>query len=122
MLGLGAVAIIALASFRATRLVVTDSILAGPREWLYLWAWDPEHPVDFNGTAAASPRKEGRGGALRTWVYDLLTCPWCLGVWMSAASYAAWRWGHDVGRSLVVVAAVAGLQGALAALVSKTEG
>jgi hypothetical protein len=54
-------ALLALASYRLWRLAAEDSILDRPRDRL------PHNVAEF------------------------VECPWCLGFWISAASYASWR-------------------------------
>lgn len=105
MLPLWVVVVLALASFRATRLVTKDSITLPFRERLYRFAWQ-----DQPGRQEPEAR-----AAWRTYVYEGLTCPWCLGVWVSTAGYCAWRWGSGIGRGVVVVLAIAGGQALLAA-------
>lgn len=104
---------IALASFRLTRLVTDDVITKPFRQWLDAFAWDSENRYDggdgFTYPTARAP--------WRTWLHGLLTCGWCLGVWVSAATYVLWDHGGGVGRTIVAVGAVAGVQG-LAAHVS----
>lgn len=101
---LEALVIIGLASFRATWIVTTDTITEPFRNALYRWGWRP------------SPNGPEPRGA-RAWLVELLTCNWCLGVWVSAAAYCVWRWAGDVGLAVLAILAIAGLQGALAQLV-----
>lgn len=103
--------VVALAAYRLTRIVTLDTISDPFRARLHRWAWnddDPVEGVDDEGRPAffARPR-----AAWRTWVDGLVTCPLCLGVWVSAATYAAWRW-WDVApvRAVIAIFAVAGLQ------------
>lgn len=102
--------VLATGSYRVTRLFTRDSLTEVPRERLYRWAWDDE-----SGDPATGPDGDyivpASRGALRTYVYTLLTCAACLGVWVSATLYVLWRWvGGDVVDSALVVLAVAGVQ------------
>lgn len=58
---MGEFALLALASYRLTRLLLRDSLLAPVREWV----WERRPP------------ESTRTGYL-------LTCPWCLGFWVSS--------------------------------------
>lgn len=123
--------VVALASYRITRVVTTDTLTQAPRDRLYHWAWvEPDEPelyalrrqehgidplvMERDDDVAPMPRK----GGLRTYVNELFNCPWCLGVWVSYAVLAFWCWvvrdGIAVAAYLVTGAAVAGAQGWLA--------
>lgn len=89
---------LALAAFRLTRLAVVDSLLDGPRERLHGWLADkPGGPKIIQG----------------------LSCTWCTGAWISAATYTAWtltdpaRRRRPLAHHLISAAAVAGAQGLL---------
>lgn len=121
--------VLALAAFRATRLVAEDTISDPFRSRLFRWAWDDENLVD-DGHGHQVPTARTRHGAAderrlfdgwRTWVWMLFTCQWCLGVWISTAVYCAWRWGGDVALSILAVLAIAGLQGAVAQFVTSAH-
>jgi len=59
------------ATYRLVRLAIEDTIFDEPREALHEWC--------------------EKGGPIRGWFLDLITCPWCLGVWFSAAVTVATR-------------------------------
>lgn len=65
--------LMALASFRVIRLVVYDKITAFFREQFY----------DVNPTKTKMALEKPATGPRRT-LADLLTCPWCFGVWAAA--------------------------------------
>ena len=56
----------ALATYRLTRLVTSDRITEGARR--RAGGWDP---------AIATMTRPG--------LFDFLTCPWCVGIWVAAA-------------------------------------
>ena len=66
--------LIALASFRVIRLVVYDSIMAFFREQFY-------DPIVEKGGKVTLVKPEK--GPRRT-IADLITCPWCFGIWSAA--------------------------------------
>lgn len=96
---LALVAILGLASYRITRLLVRDSISERPRQAIAQWAYD-------------SAREEFRS-PLRQSVAYFSTCPFCVGVYATAGLYALWDHWHDA-RFVVLVAAAAGVQSFLA--------
>lgn len=66
--------LLALATFRLTRLFVYDKITAFFREQFY----------NVHGTKDGYELVKPEGGPRRT-LADLLSCPWCFGVWASAS-------------------------------------
>lgn len=114
---LAVIVILALAAFRVTRLITQDTITQPFRSRLYGFAWNDDRPTQDDTGFWPTPR-----AAWRTNLYRLLTCDWCLGVWMSIAVYCVWRFAFPGGdgnlaQGIVAVAAIAGLQGAVAQFV-----
>lgn len=123
-LGALGLVVVVLAAYRLTRIVTTDSISERPRELLYAWAWvEPDEQIAYasswlrwrEGQSMATvdehPPLPRRGG-LRTYVNELFQCPWCLGVWISAAVFALWQWVDvDVVQVVLIMLAIAGAQG-----------
>lgn len=69
--------IYALAVARVTGLITADSITEPVRDRITIWL------DDTPGSAGA-------------WFSDLITCPWCAGMWVSLiASPLAWFWGDS---------------------------
>lgn len=102
--------LLAFAAYRLTRIVTTDTISLPFRERLYRFAWSDE-----DGTVET--REKGKvlvpkaRAAWRTYLYELLTCPLCLGVWVAAGVYSAWRWWDtDAVHAFIAIFAVAGAQ------------
>lgn len=106
------VLLLALAAFRLARLVAIDTLLDPPRAALYRWAW-----VDQGPEADPVPR----AGTWRIYTYELATCPHCLGVWFAVAVWFTWYRRWPGWTDLVVIAAVAGAQSALASFVAGVE-
>lgn len=122
-----ALLIVALAAYRITRIITTDSISEPARERIYRWAWvEPDEvlayavaqerwageSLPFQTDADDPPPPLPRRGGLRTWLNQLVQCAWCMGVWVSAGTYAVWRWWTwEPVHVLIVMLAVAGVQG-----------
>lgn len=76
---------------RATRLVVADSITEEPRQRLEGWA---------------------SAGGWRWYPAELLTCRWCVSVWLAAGAWAWWWWHAPSWRAAAAVAGWSWLTGA----------
>ena len=89
----------ALAVYRLTRLVTTDTITDGVREWLRVRAYGR---VGY----------DDKGSALGVWAFGLVTCDWCSSIWLGFGAMLAWKYGGTP-SNLVAVAlsysAVAGI-------------
>ena len=74
--------VLAIAVFRTTRLVTTDSITDRYREWLRARSHrDMAAPKGLEGEMAF--RTEERiDRPITLWLWKLLTCPWCSSVWL----------------------------------------
>lgn len=78
--GVWAFLLLALAAFRVYRLIAEDTILDWPRRRLLRlgneWMQEGDHvPDEFR----------------EKWSL-FITCPWCLGFWLSVAAWLAWLW------------------------------
>lgn len=89
-----ALVVVGLASYRLTRVIVSDTITASFRVWLW------RHAYDDGGYDSLTERNVT---TRRSWawekLYQLFTCPFCTGWWISLAFYwawmfADWRWTH----------------------------
>ncbi len=72
---------------RLTRLVVVDAIASRFRDWI---RWIGEQIGDARGLV---------------WADDLVTCPFCVGFWISAAVVASWATVGHTGVWRLVAAA-----------------
>jgi uncharacterized protein (DUF2062 family) len=102
--------IVALATYRLARVIALDNLTATLRGRLFNFAWDTDEVEEtvIDGEVAFVPTARA---AWRTYLYELLTCPVCAGVWVAAGVYSAWRWWDtEAVHAVIVVAAVAGLQ------------
>ena len=77
-------AILALAAHRVTRLITTDTILDGPRIWL-LTRWPASDTVfaDYRPGLMWVEASDGWMAERPSWLGDLVSCPWCIGFWIS---------------------------------------
>lgn len=96
--------LLALASYRITRLVVIDSILDEAREWFF-------QKLDYKHNKTTNTYNS-RNFLIQKLSY-LLQCTWCVGVWVSGFVY--WLYSQDIMIPLYV-AAIAGAQGMIHAL------
>jgi hypothetical protein len=111
----------ALAAYRSARLVTTDTLFEGWRESFERWAYEDVAPVAGGGRRYRLVNPPARGGArtiavltlARGKLADLLGCPLCIGVWLSAgAVVGAWALGMIAGGRYFAlwIPAAAGLQ------------
>jgi hypothetical protein len=83
------VVLVSLATFRITRLLIKDTIpvVKVPRDTLVGWLDpDDEYKIEWlakHGTGREPP--SGHLGALGRTLAYLVTCPWCMSVWVGAA-------------------------------------
>lgn len=97
------VLVVGLAAYRLARAVANDSITEPFRDWLYVGAYgdDPQ------------PGDEPVGGIFWRWAYALVSCPFCIGFWISLALYALWV-NAGWTRPFIGAVAVAGVAALLA--------
>lgn len=102
------VVVAALAGFRLARAVALDTISRTPREWIWRraflvtgWAGPDE--------AAWTPTVLSRPWA---WVYGLVSCPFCVGFWLTLGLYGLWTEASWARWPLLALAAT-GVQAAL---------
>jgi len=99
-------AVLALAAFRLTHLVVADTITAPIRAWFGV------------GTEKDSPRRGPLpAGYLRRVAQAMLGCFWCAGIWVSALILVVYHLVPALAWPTLVLFAVAGIQGWLHAAV-----
>ncbi|MCZ0756163.1 DUF1360 domain-containing protein [Anoxybacillus sp. J5B_2022] len=105
--------VLALASFRLTRLFVYDAITSFIRK--------PFHEIVEetlpDGTTETFLVVKGKG--LRKWIGELLSCYWCTGIWCAALLYAGDMIWPAVFEPLVFVLAIAGCAAFLETIVQK---
>lgn len=97
---LATVVILGIAAYRVTRFLVIDTLLEPGRSKLH-------------------SKLEQRDGLIWAKIYDLISCTWCVGVYVSFAIYAIYLWNLFVDWTRLdwlSAIAVAGVQGMLHAI------
>jgi hypothetical protein len=111
-------AVLVLASYRAARLLVYDTVLGNyPKATRNPQTGDMEYADDDEGSGLRRLwfrlvyDEDGLAkNGLARWFADLSKCAACTGVWCSIGAAAAWFLGPDWLRWCELVAAVAGAQ------------
>lgn len=98
-------AVYTLAVARVTRLLTSDRVLDAPRRWLVIRLWAPRIPdeaarhwrgiYEKHGKRAAQTVVAGdrfdAGGEKPLGAY-LVTCPWCVSVYVGGVAAPLWYW------------------------------
>lgn len=92
----------ALAVYRLAILVAKDKITDRPRNILMNL-----------GYSHAKPRRGIRGTTAR-WLFELVTCPWCVSLWFAAGAVALTRFYPDEWQYAAMWLALSGVTGFLA--------
>lgn len=93
--------ILVLASFRLTHLIVFDTITSFIRNPFLLVSYE----ADVTGQLVRNVQVKGTG--LRRWIGELLSCHWCVGVWVAAGIVGLYLYVPGV-YPLLLILAVAG--------------
>lgn len=119
-------AVMALTTYRLTRLVVRDDF--PPALWLrdnFVGGWRPltekeeadapDHPEWVIGTSEGERhRLIGRRSWVPGWLAELLSCPWCVSGWIAAGTTALTDWLVGVPAPVLAWGAVWALSALLA--------
>jgi hypothetical protein len=102
--------LICLTTFSLTRLIIKDSFppIATPRDWILNWfepdgEWQLEHP----------DTRPHLGPLGRSLAY-LLTCPWCMSIWIGALVVYGFTWFVSVPLPVVAVIVARAVTGLIA--------
>jgi hypothetical protein len=97
--------VLALAAYRITRFLVIDTMLEGSRTRFYSFLTN---------------RSDKNGPLHLIWykLFELFSCTWCLGFWVSVILYTIYAWNQpDFTKfDIINVFAIAGIQGMVHAL------
>lgn len=105
--------LLALASFRLTRLIVFDRITSFMRTPFL----DQVEETNENGEIEEYIIIKGKG--LRAWIGELLSCYWCTGIWVTTLLYVLFIMFPKVGEPVLLILGIAGLAGILEATLQK---
>ncbi|WP_078381378.1 DUF1360 domain-containing protein [Sutcliffiella halmapala] len=105
--------LLGLASFRMTRLVVTDKITYFMRRPFV----EEVEEVDENGEAETYLIIKGNG--IRAWIGELVSCHWCTGVWVTAGLFFLFELYPFIGKPFLIILAAAGLAGLIESIVNR---
>lgn len=104
-----ALLVVGLAGYRLTRVVTSDTISDPFRAWVYAHAYAASGYDSRTDSEQARVRHRGWH-----WFYMLVSCPFCLGFWVTLGVWSAWKWGPDWCRSAVAAIAAVGVQAFIA--------
>lgn len=76
--------VLAVAVYRATRLVTADTVSERPREWLRARSHKTMVRHDLLGVTGDTRVDERTDRPASLWLWKLITCPWCSSVWLGA--------------------------------------
>ncbi len=90
--------LLGLASARLSDIISTDEIMT--------WLREPFVRMETEEVADREVRtRTGRGVGIRKTIGDLLSCPWCVGVWVAAGlTYAYYLWPTGVWLLILLLA------------------
>ena len=103
--------LLALASFRLTRLVIFDKITEFIRRPFFV-EWTE---VNEDGEEETYIRPKEKG--IQSWIGELLSCYWCMGVWSSIGLYGGFIFFPSIFQPIIVIFAIAGLAAFIETLV-----
>jgi hypothetical protein len=103
--------ILALASFRLTRLIVFDKI----SEFIRVPFFDEMEEENEDGVIEVYyiPKKTG----VKRFFGELLSCYWCTGIWVSTFIVVADKWCPTYASPIILILAVAGMASTLEAII-----
>ncbi|AST90656.1 MULTISPECIES: DUF1360 domain-containing protein [Sutcliffiella] len=105
--------LLALASFRLTRLIVFDRITSFLRKPFL----DQVEELNEKGEVEEYIIIKGKG--ISAWFGELLSCYWCTGIWVSTLLYVLLIMFPIVGEPVLFILGVAGLAGILEAVLQR---
>lgn len=105
--------LLGLASFRMTRLVVTDKITYFIRR-PFLEEIDE---VSEDGEVETYLIIKGKG--IRAWIGQLLSCHWCTGVWVTVGLFFLMELNPFIGKPVLIILAAAGFAGIVESIVNR---
>lgn len=108
---IGLFALIGLASFRLTRVIVYDKIAD------FIRAPFLDEFIE-EGEVYISPKGKG----IRKWIGELISCYWCTGVWVSAGLLGIYFFFPKIGIPIILVFSVAAVAGIIETIIGRLLG
>ncbi|MGM0836792.1 MAG: DUF1360 domain-containing protein [Bacillota bacterium] len=105
--------LLGLASFRLTRLIITDKITSFLRKPFI------EEVEEVNGNGETETYVLIKGKGVRGFFGELLSCYWCTGMWVTAGLFFLLYLYPFVGKPVLVILAAAGLAGIIESSVNR---
>ena len=105
--------LLTLAVYRLCRLIGWDTITRRPRDWAIGASLSPLKPYDPD-----NPEQTCIRSVKRARLEEFLTCPFCLGFWLSLVAYVAWRLTP---RETLVISSVLALSAAVGLLTTSLD-
>lgn len=108
--------LLSLASFRITRLIVFDTITTFLRK--------PFHEIveEENEDGVVEKYLHIKGSGIKFWIGELLSCYWCVGVWISIILYSFLQVFPAFVGSIIIIFAIAAMASIVETVVSKLIG
>ncbi|RKQ37254.1 DUF1360 domain-containing protein [Oceanobacillus halophilus] len=107
------VILLALATFRLTRLIVFDKISQFLRSPFH----EEVEEKETDGDVVTYIQIKGTG--LRAWIGELLSCYWCTGIWCAATLIGLYYIWADIMEVIIIILAVAGAAGVLETIINR---
>jgi len=73
--------------YRVTRFIIRDTLIEGVRDKFLRWLLPPPS-FTFDMNVGVMPEMPKAPAWWRTKLHELLTCPYCVGIWVSAVGTA----------------------------------
>ena len=105
--------LLSLATFRITRLIVFDTIITFIRKPFH----EIIEEVNDDGTTATYLQIKGTG--IKFWIGELLSCYWCVGVWVAAILLTSYIFLPIATSVIVYIFAIAAVASIVEAIISK---
>lgn len=112
----GDIALLAIAAFRLTRLLVFDKIT----EFLRKPFLEEVSEREENGEETVYLVPKGKG--IRKWIGELLNCYWCTGIWVSAFLLLSFVYIPSIAVPIILILAVAGIASIIETIISYLTG
>lgn len=108
--------LLALASFRLTRLFVFDKITEFIRGPFFIeWTELNEDGVE---EVYMKPKEKG----IKGWIGELLSCYWCTGIWSAIGLYVGYLVAPFLFKHIIILLAIAGVAAIIETIIQTFQG